>query len=253
MKINPETLTAYLDGELDEQQARELRERSLADAQLAATLAALQIDRDRMKQDYLALESDAPVGDLRSALDMDAKPANDIKAGGGNRKLLMAAACAACLAVGVMVGSGSGNWASSEKSWREAVAEYQVLYSEDTLKWNAIAPAEVDTTLKHLSDRIGVPLTRQALKLPIADFRRGQMLTFGSRPLVQLAYLHDGVTPVAFCITPNGASDVGLAAETREGLPIVHWAKDGISYMVIGDIPNEQLFGMAQALRGQLW
>jgi len=151
-----------------------------------------------------------------------------------------------------MVGSGSGNWTGAEKTWREAVAEYQVLYSEDTLKWNAIAPAEVDTTLKHLSDRIGVPLTRQALKLPIADFRRGQMLTFGSRPLVQLAYLHDGVTPVAFCITPDGASDVGLAAEIREGLPIVHWAKDGISYMVIGDIPNEQLFGMAQALRGRL-
>lgn len=252
MKIKPETLTAYLDGELDEQQAKELRERSLADAQLAATLAALQIDRDRMKQDYMALESNAPVDDLRSALATSAKPANDINTGGGNRKLLMAAACAACLAVGVMVGSGLGNWTGAEKSWREAVAEYQVLYSAETLKWNAIAPAEVETTLKQLSDRIGVPLTRQALKLPIADFRRGQMLTFGSRPLVQLAYLHDGVTPVAFCITPDGAPDVGLAAETREGLPIVHWARDGISYMVIGDIPNEQLLGMAQTLRDRL-
>ncbi|MEO1161721.1 MAG: hypothetical protein AAFW74_14935, partial [Pseudomonadota bacterium] len=102
------------------------------------------------------------------------------------------------------------------------------------------------------SDRIGVKLTRQALKIPIADFRRGQMLTFGSRPLVQLAYLHDGVTPVAFCITPDGAPDADLATETREGLPIVHWATNGTSYMVIGDIPNEQLVGMAQTLRSQL-
>jgi anti-sigma factor RsiW len=64
--------------------------------------------------------------------------------------------------------------------------------------------------------------------------------------------LHGGVTPVAFCITPDGAPDAGLASETREGLPIVHWAKNGMSYMVIGDIPNEQLVGMAEALRSQL-
>lgn len=252
MKITPETLTAYLDGELDQQQATQVHERSLADAQLASTLAALQIDRDRMSQDYLALETGAPVGDLRSVLAMGTKPTVDIKAGGGNRKLLVAAACAACLVVGVLVGSGTDNRDGIDKSWREAVAEYQVLYSAETLKWNAIAPAEVDITLKHLSDRIGVTLTRQALKLPIADFRRGQMLTFGSRPLVQLAYLHDGVTPVAFCITPDGASDAGLASQTLEGLRIVHWAKDGTSYMVIGDIPHEQLIGMAQTLRGRL-
>lgn len=252
MKITAETLTAYLDGELDEQQAREVHERSLADAQLASALADLQIDRDRMAQDYLALEARAPVGDLRSALAIGDKPAVDIKTDGGNRKLLVAAACAACLAVGVLVGSGSGKWADADKSWREAVAEYQVLYSAETLKWNAIAPSEVDTTLKRLSDRIGVKLSREVLKLPIADFRRGQMLTFGSRPLVQLAYLHDGVAPVAFCITPDGAPDAGLASETREGLPIVHWAKNGTSYMVIGDIPNEQLLGMAQTLRDRL-
>lgn len=252
MKITPEILTAYLDGELDEQQAREVRERSLVDAQIASTLAALQIDRDRMVQDYQALQSGAPVGELRSALAIGPKPAIDIKSGDGNRKLLVAAACAACLVVGVIVGSGSGNWADGEKSWREAVAEYQVLYSAETLKWNAIAPAEVETTLKRLSNRIGVKLTRRALNLPVADFRRGQMLMFGSRPLVQLAYLHDGVTPVAFCITADGAPDAGLASETREGLAIVHWAKWGTSYMVIGDLPHEQLVAMAEALRGRL-
>ena len=252
MKITPETLTAYLDGNLDDLQAKEVRERSLADAQLASKIAALQIDRDGMSQDYLALEAGAPIGELRSALDAKTKPGSGVKSGAGNRKLLMAAACAACLAIGVLVGSGTGNWAGVDKSWREAVAEYQVLYSAETLKWNAVAPAEVDTTLKRLSGRIGVKLTRQALKLSIADFRRGQMLTFGSQPLVQLAYLHNGVTPVAFCITPDGAPDAGLASEIREGLPIIHWAKNGTSYMVIGDIPNEQLVGMAEVLRGRL-
>ena len=252
MKITPETLTAHLDNELDEQQAREVRERSLVDAQLASTLAALQIDREQMARDYLALGTDAPVSELRSALAMGTASVVEVKAGGGNRKLLVAAACAACLVVGVLVGSGVGNRVDADKSWREAVAEYQVLYSAETLKWNAVAPAEVDTTLKRLSGRIGVKLTRQALKLSIADFRRGQMLTFGSQPLVQLAYLHNGVTPVAFCITPDGAPDAGLASEIREGLPIIHWAKNGTSYMVIGDIPNEQLVGMAEVLRGRL-
>ncbi len=250
MKITPETLTAYLDGELDEQRTNEVRERCLADAQLAATLAALQIDRDRLAQDYLALGTAAPIGDLRSALPESMESAAGVGPAGGKRKLLMAAACAACLVVGGLV--GSGNWAGTDKSWREAVAEYQVLYSAETLKWNAVAPAVVDTTLKRLSDRIGVTLTRQALRLPAAEFKRGQMLTFGTRPLVQLAYLHNGAIPVAFCITRDGAPDAGLASEVREGLPIVHWAKDGTSYMVIGDVPKAQLAAMAETLRGRL-
>ena len=250
MKITSEILTAYLDGELDEDQARLVRERSLADAQVASTLERLQIDRDRMAQDYLALGPGAPIGDLRSVLAGAGEPAGDIKSTGGNRKLLMAAACAACLVAGAMV--GSGNWAGTDKSWREAVAEYQVLYAAETLKWNTVAAAEVDTTLKRLSDRIGVGLTRQSLNVPVAEFRRGQMLTFGSRPLVQLAYLHGGTTPVAFCITRDGAPDAGLASEVREGLPIVHWAKDGTSYMVIGDVAKDQLVSMAEILRGRL-
>ena len=250
MKVTPEILTAYLDGELDEDQARQVRERSLTDAQLASTLASLQIDREGLAQDYRALGSGAPVAELRSAVAAGPAPAEDAGPAGGQRRLMMAAACAACLAIGALV--GSGNWLGSEKLWREAVAEYQVLYAAETLEWNTVAPAEVDTTLKRLSGRIGVTLTREALKLDVADFRRGQMLTFGSRPLVQLAYLHDGATPVAFCITRDGAPDAGLASEVREGLPIIHWAKDGTSYMVIGDVPKEQLVIMAETLRGRL-
>ena len=250
MKIKPETLTAYFDGELDEQQTRQVRERSLADAQLAAKLAALQIDRERMAQDYLALDAAAPIDDLRSVLAQGAQPAGDVGPDSGKQRLLMAAVCAVCLAVGVLV--GSGYWAGTDKSWREAVAEYQVLYAAETLKWNAVAPAVVDTTLKRLSDRIGVTLTRQALKLPMADFKRGQMLTFGARPLVQLAYLHRGAMPVAFCSTRDGAPDADLASEVREGLSIVHWAKGGTSYMVIGDVPTAQLATIAQTLRNRL-
>ena len=125
MKITPEILTAYLDGELDEDQAKQVRERSLADAQLASALAVLQIDRPAMVQDYQALGSQAPVAELQSALAAGPKQARNTGHAGGQRKLLMAAACAACLAVGALV--GSGNWVGSEKSWREAVAEYQVL------------------------------------------------------------------------------------------------------------------------------
>lgn len=250
MKITPETLTAYLDGELDEQQSRQVRERSLADAQLAAKLATLQIDRERMAQDYLALDVAAPIGDLQSVLAQGEDSAGRAGPAGGKRRLLMAAACAACLVAGVLV--GSGNWTGTDKSWREAVAEYQVLYSAETLRWNVVAPAVIDTTLERLSDRIGVTLTRQALKLPAADFRRGQMLTFDSRPLVQLAYLYNGSVPVAFCITRDGAPDADPASEVREGLPIVHWAKGGTSYMVIGDVPKAQLATMAQTLRGRL-
>jgi anti-sigma factor RsiW len=249
MKITDETLTAYLDGELDDGLTRNIKEMSLADTSLAARLASLQFDRDALVRDYAALSDDAPVDLLRAGMGDTADTETTRISAGRKPGWMMAAACAACLMIGALMGAGAGWFTEADKSWREAVAEYQVLYATETLAWNSVPATEIDDTLKRLSDRVGVQLTRQKLEVSGTEFRRGQMLRFGQDPLVQIAYLHDGKTPVAFCMTPEAVADYAPKRETREGLPIVHWAKGGVSYMVIGDIPAVQLSRMADVLQ----
>lgn len=247
-----ETLTAYLDGELDGPEAEALRLRLQKDAGLSARLAALQLDMDQLRAGYLRLGDDAPLDQLREALGAAAGPVAAARIPAQpdkpTRRGMLMAACAACLAVGVAAGAGSRLLLPEQKSWREAVAEYQVLYAPETLTWNQTHEQEIAATLERISQRIGLTLQREKLQVSQAEFRRGQLLDFEGKPLVQLAYLHDQRVPLAFCMTRDGAPDQGFETEWREGLPIVHWSRQGVSFMVIGQLPEAQLLDMARML-----
>jgi anti-sigma factor RsiW len=252
MTFNDEMLTAYLDGELDAPTAVAVREMCQKDHATAQRLAALEIDRSALKRDYAALAGSAQLDALRSKLALDVGKAPSIDAKGYVRRMQFAAACAACLVLGALSVWSIGLLREQPKSWREAVAEYQVLYAAETVSWNSQTPDQIDETLDKLSGRVGVKLDRERLSLDRAGLRRGQLLTFNGKALVQVVFLHAGQTPVAFCFTPDGAQDAAPMSETREGLPIVHWAKGGVSYMVIGDVPKPELAMMAEALRKRI-
>jgi anti-sigma factor RsiW len=264
MKISDETLTAFLDGELDDATAAEVAREVDADAALKARLSALDVNLPLMRKDYGELAETAPLEVLRAAiLTQPPLMAANSNTKGWSRSVV-AAACAACLAFGVVIspitlgniagfrGAAGDIGTPAEKSWRQSVAEYQALYSAETLTLSPQDPVKQDETLAKLSERIGVPLDRAKLELDKARFQRGQLLSFDGKPLVQLAYLHDGDKPFALCMVSNGAKDAGPASETRKSMPIVHWAKGGVSYMVIGQVEAEELAVMAEALRSRL-
>ncbi len=247
-----EILTAYLDGELDRQQADALRLRLRQDLGLAARLAALQLDLKELRSSYRALSDDAPLDVLKQAISAGAAPAglpDKISAAGQpTRRSMIMAACVACMMVGAGGGAASLLLLPKKKSWRQAVAEYQVLYAPETLTWNQTADGEVAATLLRISQRIGLTLRLQDLQVAQAEFRRGQLLDFEGKPLVQLAYLHGNQVPVAFCMIRDGAPDQGFETESREGLPIVHWSRQGVSFMVIGQMREAGLMEMASTL-----
>jgi anti-sigma factor RsiW len=264
MKISDETLTAFLDGELDDATAAEVARQVDANAALKARLSALDINLPPIRKDYGELAETAPLNALRAAiLSQPALIAANNNTKGWSRSVV-AAACAACLALGVVISPITlGNFpgfksatvdisSNAEKSWRQSVAEYQALYSAETLTWNPQEPQLQDETLAKLSERVGVPLDRAKLQLDKASFERGQMLDFDGKPLVQLAYLYEGDKPFALCMVANGAKDAEPASETRKGMPIVHWAKGGVSYMVIGKLEAGEIAAMAEALRARV-
>jgi anti-sigma factor RsiW len=264
MKINDETLTAFLDGELGEANAAEVSRELENSAALKVRLSALDLNLASIRKDYGELANSAPLDALRSAIQINpvSLAANSNSMGWSNSAI--AAACAACVAFGVFVSPivssfvpGLKNPVSeiagtAQKSWRQSVAEYQALYAAETLTLNPQDPIKQDETLAKLSARVGVPLERQRLQLDKASFQRGQLLNFDGRPLVQLAFLYDGDKPVAVCLIANGAKDAAPASEVRKGMPLVHWARGGVSYMVIGQIEAGELTTMAGALQSQI-
>ena len=181
--ISDEELTAYLDGELPPEK-RDAIDRGLeGDDALAARLAALEIPIDLLREGAAAALQEAP------AYPTQARPGRI-----GQGALVAASVAVLALGLGVF-------WTmrpAPTQDWVLAVANYQSLYVTETLA--ASEPEEErQARLTTLSEALGTDLT-PLLGVGEIEYRRAQLLGFEGEPLVQVAYLKNGV-PIAICIT----------------------------------------------------
>lgn len=141
--------------------------------------------------------------------------------------------------------------AGKAPGWREAAARYVALFSKETLNGMPQDIVERRTNLALAERALGLPLSRDRLVDPRLDFRGTQLLNFNGKPLAQIAYLHGGEKPVALCIIATNKDPAQPENETRQGLNIVHWVKGGYGFMVIGDVPEDELNRIAARFRSQ--
>jgi len=133
----------------------------------------------------------------------------------------------------------------AERGWRQAVADYQVLFTTDSL-----TPYQGgDSGLTLANTALGIPLDSLTTDLEGLNFRRVQLLEFKNKALVQVSYLSHAGKPVSFCIIASGKPEQRVETETRNGLGIVHWILAGYGFMVIGDLPEAELQTMADDLK----
>lgn len=237
--ISDETLTAFLDGELSDEERRNVEAAIAADPALAARLEALDI----------------PVADIKTAFDALLKTAPAPVHGSAPRSRVSwstRAAVAAVFAIGVLVGVWSP-WLTrqADTDWKMAVANYQVLYVPETLAGKEPAPDQATEKLSQLSEKLGRDL-ESAITVEGLSYRRAQMLGLGSEPLVQIAYLSDGNEPFAICITPVDEPSYGPEAEMLAGLASAHWVDDGFGFLVIGGGDLNQVNSIASDLKGRI-
>ena len=273
--LSNERLVTYLDGSLVAEDRAAL-EAALAKDKAAREQLELLRDGDRAFRDsFDDLLSAAPADRLQDLLakaeamaaHRRGTPAND----SGGRKWVQPAALAASLLLAVAVGylagrtSGGGDgsrvaaqesqegWTpasepSKHAAWRQAVADYQVLYTRETLAGLGADRGQQDAGLARVGTQLGLELAPNAVMAPELDYKRAQILEFGDQPLAQLAYLHEDEIPVAFCITRLDQVDQAPRAERLQGLNVVHWIKDGFAFMVIGDAPEDLLDKIGRGL-----
>jgi anti-sigma factor RsiW len=139
----------------------------------------------------------------------------------------------------------------AQRGWREAVAQYVSLFSAETLAGFPADPAAREAGLRRVASAIGLPVNEDRVSLPALDFRGTQMLQLEGKPIAQIAYLAGNGKPVALCITRSANPPQPAAAEQRHGLNIVHWVAGGYGFMVIGDVPGDELQRISEAARAR--
>ncbi len=240
--FSDEVLTAYIDKEVDPPTRAAIERALRSDPVLADRLEALQVPVADVKQAFASLLNAAP-----APPDLPARQPMATRRGGTG------VALAASLALGVILGVGVMSLRPAQPSgWMGYVAAYQALYVNGTLADVVDDPDATAADLSALSATLGYDMS-QAEHVSRLDFKRGQILGYEGKPLVQLAYLSPTGAPVALCvIQSDDARRSGVSVARLEGMAAAHWQKDGFAFLLIGGQDQALIAEAAQQMAERL-
>lgn len=237
-----EDLTAFLDTEADAELSAAIEARLETDAALATRMAALDIPLAQIAGAYDAMLAGAPTMP-EFAQNTQVTPR---RSGWGWGVGTFSGGLAAGLAVAVFLGLGAPE--PEKPGWVAFVANYQALYTTQTLATTNPSQDDAQAQLATVSAALGLDFTA----LPTADgltFKRAQVLGFNGKPLIQIAFLRDDGTPVALCIIPAGPDARGMDTGEAQGLDIARWNTPGFGYLLIGGTDAAPLAAEAETFR----
>lgn len=235
LAFTDETLSAYLDGELDAETTAAIDTALETDEALVDRLAALDIPvdliRSVMAPDVLGAP---PLPDFLREVEEPAQPA------ARRPRSFMPLALVASFLVGMVATTLIlPEPQETPTGWTAAVASYQALYVTETLAASEQEAADRDAVLSRAGQEFEITLS-PATQIEGLDFKRAQMLGFNGKPLLQMAYLTADGTPVALCLIRTDKADRGFKQINMFDLAGTSWVSDGVGYLLIGgDDPSQ--------------
>ncbi|MEO1109735.1 MAG: hypothetical protein AAFX90_17620 [Pseudomonadota bacterium] len=242
MTFSDETLLAYLEGNLEEAEARQIEQAVEADPELEQRLMALDPFASMVQGVFEAIPVQAPEVVLPELAAQTSVPA-----GTGLMRLAAVAASVAIIAA-------SATWWAMRPAplgWAQQAAIYQSLYVPDTIAPLDASTETLDKQFAMAEEQLGRSLNRDALEaLPGLELRRAQVLSFKGKPLIQIVFADEQGQPLAFCVIRQGPDAPNKPAKSAvlSGLATVTWAQDGYGYMLLGSNPKTDLSGELDAL-----
>jgi anti-sigma factor RsiW len=240
--IDDSTLAAYVDGELDPAQLREIDLLLASDPQ-----ARLKVRRMRETTALLraacAESHFQDVPDRLLAL-VEKRPART--ANPWLRRMLAASVLLASLVGTDLILEHvrkPENVATldSREAMLDEIAAYHLVYARQTEHLVEV-PAErrehIEAWLGSLLNRtLRVPdLSSQGLK-----FEGARLLAIDTYPVAQLLWSREHGDPVALCVTFGSPSSRPLDIEHHRGLNVGSWDQDGYTYVVVGAITEDSV------------
>ncbi len=137
---------------------------------------------------------------------------------------------------GTVAGTGTKT-ADQHAIWVKRVADYQSLYTENTVaKLSSSRLADANSLLEGIALQSDLSTAIPDLTAHGYDFVRAQHLGFEGDSLVQLVYRKPGVAPLALCYMPaNGLPDRELSVDIIHKLGTASWISEGQQFVLVAD------------------
>jgi len=245
-----EKLSAFLDGELPEAEAREIEAALERDTALQAELEAL-MTADAMAQEAFGEMLDEPVPAALAAAVRDAPeatPANVTSAPTG-RSWWAAAAVVLALGLGgaggYMTGLSQDVPVAAAPGWLVDIADYHRVYAGQKRHLVEVGAEEADHIRTWLTATVGAPVPTPDLTQHGLTFRGARLLVAAGKPVAQLMYTDAEERVVALCLIATETPRDGVATQTIGDFDMVSWGGDGANYVIVGDQGRPDLEAIA--------
>ncbi|MCA6925596.1 anti-sigma factor family protein [Pectobacterium versatile] len=254
-----EAIVAWLDGEMDDDDAQQFATQLEKDEQLAERTAELMKSHLNFEEAFAPLLNKAPQAKMQARLEelLTTHPASvePPSHAGVSRRSLIAASLSF-----LVIGSGLGYLARSvsavrndSEKIRDLEAQYMSLYNTETLLDADSSLPTLQRGLSRATQDIGLPLNERQLTLQGAELKIVRMLRYDSTAIAQIAWMHAEYGPMALCICPDrGATTSALNNEQRHDMHVVWWHNRGYQFVLIGRNPVPQLTESALRLQTSL-
>lgn len=254
-------LVAYLDRQLDAAERASLEDDLQADPALAERLAFLRRSQLPFAEAFAPLLDEAPKARLEAVLDglaeTEAFPRQAAAFRPSRRGLvaagvaLFAAGVLGDRAVDLLRGTPEEDETEHADNWREAVAQYLALYTPETLAAVTDDPVARERELALVGNKLGLPLTLAAVRIPGVSLKNARLLRYDGRQLGQLTYLDPDSGPLALCII-DGKQSEPMQTERRGGMNVAFWASGGHRFMLIGHAAMPTVSAWADVVARQI-
>lgn len=250
MSMFEEKLSAYLDGELPDAEAREIEAALADDPTLQAELAALMA-ADAAAQDAFAEMLD-PVPVALAAVVQNADPPAPIANSQRAPAKGWAAAAAAAVVLALGLGGAGGYVAGLSRTevaaapgWLADIADYHRVYAGQSRHLVEVAADEAEHIRTWLTASVGATVPTPDLTGHGLTFRGARLLVAAGKPVAQLMYTDAEGGVVALCLIASDTPRDGVARQTIGDFDMVVWGGADANFVVVGDQGRTDLEAIA--------
>jgi anti-sigma factor RsiW len=246
MKDMEAALVAYVDGELDPEQAREI-ERLIENDPRAQ-------EKVRIYRETAALLRAACAEPFYRDVPQRLKEALREPQSRTPRRTTMAIAASLLLAmVGFAMGYGVG---SSPPSRYDAlvddISEYHGVFARDASHLVEVPANHMGELQAWFREQIGRTVAVPDLSKSGFTFAGGRLFAVQGRPVAQLLYTKPGTLPIGICVTALAEAPERLRLTHRGDLKLASWRERGYTFVVVGDLPDQEMRNIASTAAAEL-
>ncbi|MEM6636084.1 MAG: anti-sigma factor [Pseudomonadota bacterium] len=252
-----EKLSAFLDGELSEDEARDIERALASDPGLQEKLESLMAADTLAKNAFADMLTDQVPVELAAAI-QDApvsSPANTPRAPTAAGWLAAAAAVVALMvggAAGYFTGVSQNTQVAAAPGWLDDIADYHRVYASQSRHLVEVGADEADHIETWLSNSVGSQVRIPDLSDEGLTFQGARLLVAAGKPVAQLMYTDGDARVVALCQIQTDTPRPDFGQRTINAFDMVVWGARNANFVIVGDEGRGDLDAIAQSAAAQV-